>query len=513
MADLTPDLERERVRIERVARECGLDFFETIFEVVTYEQLNQIAAYGGFPTRYPHWRFGMDYEHLSKSYEYGLSKIYELVINNDPCYAYLMEGNEFLDQKLVMAHVYGHCDFFKNNQWFAPTQRKMMDKMANHATRIRRYIDRFGQETVEEFIDKCLSIENLIDRYSPYTAIKIRLAEEEGLFGPAAKEPEPGRLRVHRDYMENFINPPEVLRRAAEEKRQAEAEAVFPPKPEKDVLQFLIAHAPLTTWQQDIMAIVREEAYYFAPQGMTKIMNEGWASYWHSKLMTERIMNDAEIIDFADRHSGTMAMSPTGFNPYKVGIELFRDIEERWNKGRFGKEWEECADLDERNRWDRKLGKGREKIYDVRRNYNDVTFIDEFLTEEFCVKNKMFVYKFNKRTGQFEVDTRDFKAIKRKFLFQLTNFGQPIISVADANFNNRGELLLTHLYEGVEMQPDYMQETMKNLHSLWTRPINVATVLDSERRVVCYDGKEFKSTLLSDLPVGEQNEKTGPQEE
>jgi len=223
--------------------------------------------------------------------------------------------------------------------------------------------------------------------------------------------------------------------------------------------------------------------------------------------MTERIMDDCDIIDFADRHSGTMAMSPTSFNPYKVGIELFREIEDRWNKGRFGKEWEECEDLSERQRWDRKLAKGREKIFEVRRNYNDVTFIDEFLTEDFCVKNKMFVYKYNKRTGQFEVDTRDFKAIKKKFLFQLTNFGQPIISVADANFNNRGELLLTHLYEGVEMQPDYMQETMKNLYGLWTRPVNVATVLDGERRIVCYDGKEFKSTLLSELPVGEQNEK------
>jgi stage V sporulation protein R len=508
MANLTPELERERIRIEKIAREVGLDFFETIFELVTYEQLNQIAAYGGFPTRYPHWRFGMDFEQLSKSYEYGLSKIYELVINNDPCYAYLMEGNEFIDQKLVMAHVYGHCDFFKNNQWFAPTQRKMMDRMANHATRVRRYIDRFGQDVVEEFIDKCLSVENLIDRYSPYTAIKLHLPEDEAQESMPEPPREPGRLRVHRDYMENFINPPDVLKREAALERERQMEdQVFPEKPEKDVLLFLIQNAPLENWQQDVLSIIRDEAYYFAPQGMTKIMNEGWASYWHSKLMTERIMDDCDIIDFADRHSGTMAMSPTSFNPYKVGIELFREIEDRWNKGRFGKEWEECEDLSERQRWDRKLAKGREKIFEVRRNYNDVTFIDEFLTEDFCVKNKMFVYKYNKRTGQFEVDTRDFKAIKKKFLFQLTNFGQPIISVADANFNNRGELLLTHLYEGVEMQPDYMQETMKNLYGLWTRPVNVATVLDGERRIVCYDGKEFKSTLLSELPVGEQNEK------
>jgi len=319
----------------------------------------------------------------------------------------------------------------------------------------------------------------------------------------------PGRLKVHRDYMESFINPPETLKKAAAEEYQKIVDAgpgLHPAKPEKDVLQFLIHNAPLAAWQQDVISIIRDEAYYYVPQGMTKIMNEGWASYWHSKLMTEKIMNDSEIIDFADRHSGTMAMSPTGFNPYKVGIELFRDIEDRWNKGRFGKEWENCEDLSVRANWDLKTGRGREKIFEVRRNYNDVTFIDEFLTEEFCVKNKMFVYKFNKRTGQYEVDTRDFKAIKRKFLFQLTNFGQPIISVVDSNFNNRGELLLTHLYEGVEMQPDYMNDTMKNLFAIWTRPINVATVLDGERKIVNFDGKDFKSIALSELPVGNQND-------
>ena len=157
MSSLPPDLEKARVYIEKVARDYGLDFFETIFEVITYDQMNQFASYGGFPVRYPHWRFGMDYERMSKGHEYGLSKIYEMVINTDPCYAYLMEGNLFVDQKLVIAHVYAHCDFFKNNFWFSQTNRKMMDEMANHATRVRRYVDRYGYETVERFIDLCLS--------------------------------------------------------------------------------------------------------------------------------------------------------------------------------------------------------------------------------------------------------------------------------------------------------------------------------------------------------------------
>lgn len=499
MANLTPELEAERKKIHKVAKECGLDFFETIFELITYDQINQFAAYGGFPVRYPHWKFGMEYEHLSKSYEYGLSKIYEMVINTDPCYAYLMEGNMLMDQKLVMAHVFGHCDFFKNNVWFGKTNRKMMDQMANHATRIRRYIDRYGYDVVEDFIDVCLSLENLIDRYSPYVE------------KPAKREPQAderdqsdlGLLKVNRPYMRDYINPPEFV---AEQRRKIAAEAnqkrsKFPPEPEKDILRFLLAFAPLEEWQQDVLSIIRDEAYYFSPQGMTKTMNEGWASYWHSKIMTTKgVMNDSEIIDFADHHSGTMAMAPNGYNPYKVGIELLRDIEERWDKGRFGREWEECDDIRERKNWDRKTGLGREKIFEVRRIYNDVTFIDEFLTEDFCVRNKLFVYKFNKRTNKFEIDTRDFKAIKAKLLFHMTNFGQPIIRIEDGNFENRGELLMTHLHEGIDMQPDFMSATLKNVQKIWTRPVNIVTVMDGEPHLYRFDGKEYTTHKLNETP-------------
>lgn len=504
MANLTPELEKWRLKILKVAEGYGLDMFETIFEIITYDQINQFASYGGFPVRYPHWKFGMEYEQLSKSYEYGLSKIYEMVVNTDPCYAYLMEGNRMVDQKLVMAHVYGHCDFFKNNQWFSPTNRKMMDQMANHSTRVRRYMDRYGVDVVEDFIDKCLSLENLIDRFSPY----VKKSTEKDKRDAEPRGSEISLLKVNRDYMDDYINPQEFKdfqRKKMEE--EASRSAKFPSRPERDILAFLMQYAPLKNWQQDVLSIIRDEAYYFAPQGMTKIMNEGWASYWHSKIMTQDILSDSEVIDFADAHSGTMAMQPGGFNPYKIGIELFRDIEDRWNKGRHGKDWNECDDIKAKANWDLKHGRGREKIFEVRRNYNDVTFIDEFLTEEFCVQNKMFVYKFNKRTGQYEVDTRDFPLIKRQLLFQLTNFGQPIIQVENANFENRGELLLTHMFEGVEMQPDYMIETIKNLQALWGRPVNLATVQDQQPKLIRFDGKD-----LHEIPIGDPSQ-NGPTKE
>ena len=166
--NLPAEIDRSRHQIEAYAREFGLDFHDVVFEVLDYDQLNEVAAYGGFPTRYPHWRFGMEFEELAKSYSYGLSKIYELVINNNPVYAYLMKSNAPVEQKLVMAHVFGHADFFKNNFWFSKTNRRMIDEMANHATRVRSYIDRYGVETVEDFVDACLSLENLIDYHSEF---------------------------------------------------------------------------------------------------------------------------------------------------------------------------------------------------------------------------------------------------------------------------------------------------------------------------------------------------------
>jgi stage V sporulation protein R len=219
---LPEELAEVQRRIEGYARGHGLDFFETIFELVDADQLNAIAAYGGFPTRYPHWRFGMEYEQLSKGYNYGLQKIYELVINNNPCYAYLMKSNELTDQKLVMAHVYGHCDFFKNNYWFSQTSRKMMDEMANHGNRIRKYMDRFGVEEVENFIDACLSIEDLIDIYSPH--IQRYEHKDRYQFTPATEDESnrgPNKFDA-KEYMDRFINPPNVLAAEAQRLRREE---------------------------------------------------------------------------------------------------------------------------------------------------------------------------------------------------------------------------------------------------------------------------------------------------
>ena len=488
------ELCRWQETIEKTARSYGLDFFETVFELLGYEEMNAVAAYGGFPTRYPHWRFGMEYEQLTRGYAYGLQKIYEMVVNTNPCYAYLLESNSVLAQKLVMAHVYGHCDFFKNNIWFAHTNRKMIDVLANHGTRIRELMDKHGLDAVESFLDACLSVEDLIDIHAP--AIKRRpprKLEEE----TAEEELTSGKFKSKR-YMDEFVNPPRLLAAERERHKREENEARnrFPERPERDVLHFLIEHAPLENWQRDILSIIREEAYYFAPQAQTKIMNEGWASYWHSLIMTRHELTDAEVVDYADHHSGTVAPHPGQLNPYKLGIELFRDIEERWNTGRFGREYEECEDRRKKEEWDRKLGLGREMIFLVRRVYNDITFIDEFLTPEFCEKHKLFSYRFNPETNRYEIESRSFEQIKQRLLFALTNFGRPTISVRDGNYENRGELYLEHEHSGADLKIDDAEATLRNIHRLWTRPVHVESRIEDKPVVLSSDGSNHQNRSL-----------------
>src|SRR5439155_8249464 len=219
--------------------------------------MNEVAAYGGFPTRYPHWRFGMDYEQLSKSYEWGLSKIYEMVINTNPAYAYLLEGNSLVDQKIVMAHVCAHVDFFKNNYFFSKTNRKMIDGMANHAARVRRHMARHGQEVVEDFVDTCLSLENLIDPMSVYI-VRARPPKPEDDDDDEDPETKVGRMRA-KGYMDSFINPPSYLeaQRKKKEEEVKRQKRRFPEQPQRDLMQFLIEHAPLEHWQRDVLEIVR----------------------------------------------------------------------------------------------------------------------------------------------------------------------------------------------------------------------------------------------------------------
>src|SRR5439155_11008892 len=192
-------------------------------------------------------------------------------------------------------------------------------------------------------------------------------------------------------------------------------------------------------------------------------------------------------------------------NPYKLGIELLRDVEHRWNTGKFGKEYDDCDDLDARRNWNKQIGLGRKKIFEVRRIHNDITFIDTFLTEDFCREHKMFAYAFHDQAGQYVIESREFAKIKQRLLFSLTNFGKPWIYVVDGNYRNRGELLLYHHHNGIDLRQDWAFDTLTNIQFVWSRPVHVQTVVDGKPTILTFDGSEPSSRALGESDDVERN--------
>ncbi len=471
------ELERLRAEARRLAESAGLDPWPVIFGIVDYDQLNEYSAYDGFPERFPHWSFGMSYDYFRKRSAYSGWWTYELVLNTNPAIAYLRESNTPVENKGVMIHVYAHVDFFKHNRWFSKTPKDMIKVMHTHAERIEEYMNKYGIAEVESFLDKALSLQYEIDQYAPFIKRSWHRTDSEEEDG---REQEPVRIPVKRDYMDRFINPPRWLeerrarlKQAREKARQLRDETDLI-KPQKDLLGFLIKHGRLENWQKDILAMIREESYYFVPQIQTKIMNEGWAMFWQSKLMAE-FAQPNEFIDHADMVSKVLAGG--ALNPYALGKLIWEDIKERWDKGRFGREWELCTDPHKKKRWDTKANLGTEKIFEVRRTYNDVTFLAEFFTEELFEKLKLFAYEYIPETGAYHITSRDFADVKKKLLFQHTNLGRPMIKVATGNYGNKGELLLLHMYNGVGLHLEDAKEVLKNIYSMWGRPVNLKTII------------------------------------
>ena len=310
---LPPRLIQAAVRAEEAATAAGLTFFEVVFEMLDAADVNAVAAYGGFPTRYPSWRFGMEYERLSRGDDWGLSKIYELVINHDPTIAYLVRSNSVMEQKLVMAHVFGHADFFRNSAWFKASDRRMLDRFDEHARRVNEHTARLGAERVETFLDRALSLDMLMDPFAPIARARSVARDQE----------QPRRSLAERSRRElgRLMGDGHEVGGDRDHVEEPEGRPTF------DIVRFLLRHADLEAWERDVLEIVSAEAEYFMPQRMTKIINEGWASFWHSRLMTEGLLDASEVVDFADCHSGATQTAPGQLNPYKLGIDLFRHAE------------------------------------------------------------------------------------------------------------------------------------------------------------------------------------------
>ena len=460
----------------------GLDFYPTHFEVVPDHIIYELGSYV-LPARFSHWTFGRDYHRQKTSYDYGMSKIYEIVFNTDPCQAFLLDSNSMLAHKFVVAHVLGHNDFFKNNNYFDHTDRNMIEKVRLHGNRIRRYEEEVGAMPVEEFLDAVLSIEEHFDtglttqfrRKSPEQYEKDRSA--------------PLQSATEFDDLWNVMDSGFDTPKPRPKK--------FPPEPEKDLLGFLRDYAPeLEKWQRDILGMIREEMIYFIPQMRTKTINEGWASFWHERIMTDLDLTAEEHLEFRRMHAGVLSPgSKMSINPYYVGYNIFRDIERRWNG-------EEEADFDEEdwqgNKIARPVGEGMKKIFEVRRDEADASFLRKYLTQNLVNKLDMYTYKLDEVNGErmWVVQDTDWKRVRDSLLDSMTNFGIPIIMVEDGDYGRRGELLLKHAYDGKPLDVDYTNRTLKNIHTLWKRPVHLQTIMSDFPTLLSYDGEDFTQSSV-----------------
>lgn len=296
---IPPELKKILPEIYKKVSDFGCDFYPTVVEMLTYDEISEIAAYGGFPVRYPHWRWGMEYEELQRGYMHGMHKIYEMVVNSRPVYLYCLDSNTLVDNVTVVAHALGHADFFKNNIYFSQTSQNMMNQLANHGTRMREYMSRWGKERVTEFIDHVLRIETLIDFSKAWERKKIK----NPIIKDERKYKHPNRLKSKQDhdYMEDYLNPQEWIDNQKEkiEKNEAAEYLDIFNNPTKDIMKFIRDYAPLKPWEADIVAMLYDESMYFAPQRLTKTINEGFACVSPDTLISTKIgmLSAKEIVE------------------------------------------------------------------------------------------------------------------------------------------------------------------------------------------------------------------------
>lgn len=462
-------LQRAIDEITEIAEGFGLDFYPMRYEICPAEIIYTFGAYG-MPTRFSHWSFGKQFHKMKLHYDLGLSKIYELVINSNPCYAFLLDNNTLVQNKLIVAHVLAHCDFFKNNCRFQNTKRDMVESMSAAAERIKEYEHIHGTKEVESFLDAVLAIQEHIDPSLVRSKLSWNMDDEE------SEDDKPKRQTPYDDLW--GMDEPKTREKKKTVKQ-------FPPKPEKDLLLFIEAHSrELEPWQRDVLTMLREEMLYFWPQLETKIMNEGWASYWHQRIMRELDLDSSESIEFAKLNAGVVQPSKTGINPYYLGLKIFEDIEERYNNP--------CEELKKAGVTE---GSGRSKMFEVREIESDISFIRNYLTKDLVMREDL--YLFQKQGRDYKVIDKEWKAVRDQLVSMRVNGGFPYFTVIDGDYLKNNELYIKHWYEGIELDLKYLEKVLPYLYQLWGRSVHIESVLEGKEVMFSYDGKGVHRKYLA----------------
>lgn len=454
------ELEQWNERIEKIARQEGLDYYDQEFEIVSFEDMICYEAYAGMPSHYPHWSYGKAYERIKTLHKYNLSGLpYEMVINSNPCIAYLMRDNTLLLQILTIAHVYGHNDFFKNNRLFKYGTRAeyAVEMFKNHAKRIREYIadPGIGYSKVEKVLNAAHAMK--------FQASKVieekRLSENEKRRALLAK------------FQKHKSEYPLLEPRKTQDEPLPDFKKI-PLEPEEDLLLFVATYGRLDDWEKDIINIVREESMYFLPQIETKIMNEGWASFWHYTMLNKLELPQSLHIEFLKRHNQVIRSAEGRINPYYIGFKIFEDLKNRYTGN-------------------------PEKIFEVRTLERDESFIRRYLTYELC--NEMNLFEYVKLGNDYVIsevsDEEGWKKIRDTLASWVGMGSIPVIRVTEW-VQKDNSLILEHKYDGRDLELNYAYETLKHLVDLWNGKVILDTTLEGKRKIIVCD-EEKKITMTN----------------
>ncbi|WP_300759608.1 SpoVR family protein [Janthinobacterium sp.] len=449
MKDEAATLASYAARIEALALALGLDFHRVDFELVPNHFMAEIAIYG-LPVRMRHWSFGVRYIHQLVQQKMGNSHIFEVMFPGDPCHAYMAQSNSVAENTLVTAHVLGHADFARRNQLFTRFSTMagthIVEESAARAHRIELALQHHGADRVEAILDAALALEQHVDVNLPLHRARYAGQASAGPpppSAPPATPPAPFSQRYQRLPGEHAVVTPPTAR------------LLLPPQPEHDLLWFIAQYGPeLEDWERDIFLAVRVESFYFYPVYACQIMNEGWASYWHARLLREaHFLPPSLYLSAIKSHSDVVRpyagerQLALSLNPYHLGFCMWEDIIER---------------------------QGLEKARQICRDDDDFSFIRNYLDAELADKLGLFVHESH-RDGETRLASRDIHAIREAILAPKYNYGAPCIAVS--LLNDDGSLVLRHDHQrdGRGLDLEQAERVLAYVARVWRRPVTLHT--------------------------------------
>jgi stage V sporulation protein R len=431
-------------------------------------------AYSGMPSHYPHWSYGKAYEKLKTLYDHGVSGLpYEMVINSNPALAYLMRDNSLALQVLTVAHVYGHNDFFKNNFNFQRTRAEYtLSTYKAHATRVRAYVEdpSIGIEKVESILDAAHALSLQCRRNLAIKKLDVESERQRLVDGAQPREDPFYALHRREAYQE-----PDLKK--------------IPPSPEEDLLIFVRDYNPfLAEWEKDLLTIVHEQAQYFIPQIETKIMNEGWASYWHREILNSLELPQDLHLEFLVRHNQVVRPIEGGLNPYHLGLKIWDEIHKRYDD----------PSESEAREFHRPKGQGLKQMFEVRAADRDASFLRRFLTEDLMREMDLFQYqtKANDLVIAEVADRDGWKKIKETLIKNVGMGTVPVIKIEDSGYGDNRTLYLKHDHDGRDLHLEYAERTLGYLYRLWGREVALESVVGGKRTLMVFNDQGMSTKSL-----------------